>query len=91
MLLLGANPKSTPVIWFADPGAELIVILRVADVAVISKLYVAAGQPGSGPQFVRERLPMVSALAGVAKARARARSPKVVRSFDTKDPPQFIT
>src|SRR5258707_7649184 len=54
MLLLGANPKSTPVIWFADPGAELIVILRVADVAGLFKIYVDARPPGAGTPLLRE-------------------------------------
>src|SRR6266403_4727379 len=82
MLLLAVNPRFTPVIRsFVSPTPETLLIVRLAEPVPMSKLYVAAGHPGSVPQFPRVRVPIVSALAGVAKARARASNPKVDRSF----------
>src|SRR5258708_7936284 len=82
MLLLAVNPKSTPLITLLlVPGAELTVIQSVAEVPVISNLYVAPGHPDWPPQSGSVRLPMLSALAGVPKARAKRNKLRSARSF----------
>jgi hypothetical protein len=48
---------------FEEVGTPLMVIVRVAEVEVISNAYVAAGQPDPFPQSESDRLPMLSALA----------------------------
>src|SRR5258708_9296788 len=82
MLPLAVNPRSTPLMTLLlVPGAELTVIQSVAVVPVISNLYLAPGHPESPPQSGRVRVAMVSALAGVPKARAKRHKLRPARSF----------
>jgi hypothetical protein len=82
MLLLAVKPKSTPLIMlFVELGAELMVIESVAEVPVMSKEYVAAGQPDPPPQFVSVSVPMVSALEGAPNTVAKSSKIRACRSF----------
>jgi hypothetical protein len=84
MLLLAVNPKSTPLMMLLlEPGAELTVIQSVAEVPVISNLYVAPGHPDWPPQSGNVRLPMVSALAGIPRESARRNKLRPPRIFFT--------
>ena len=66
---LGEKPRSTePIRSFAELVAPVMVIVSVADVDVMSNLYVAAGQlVPAVPQFERVSDPIVSAFATPVK------------------------
>ena len=67
-LVAPEKPRFTPPITSLTPdvivAVELIAIVSVAELVPISKLYVAAGQPGSVPQLVSVKVPTESAMAG---------------------------